>query len=83
MVRHIVVVHTRHQTKGDEHPASRLQIIDLDAGAQPFLRGKLEGLNDKDAARAAGYSLSVSENTKQRIWKPNVRQAFQRLARTD
>jgi hypothetical protein len=44
-----------------------------------FLLGKLEGLNDKDAALAAGYSLSVSENTKQRIWKPKVRQEFARL----
>jgi hypothetical protein len=25
------------------------------------------GLNDKDAAIAAGYSVSVAENTKQRI----------------
>ena len=32
-----------------------------------FLFGKLSGLNDKDAAIAAGYSLSVAENTKQRI----------------
>jgi hypothetical protein len=44
-----------------------------------FLLGKLEGLNDKDAALAAGYSLSVSENTKQRIWKPKVREEFARL----
>jgi len=35
----------------------------------------LSGLNDKDAAIAAGYSVSVAENTKQRIriWKPYVR----------
>jgi hypothetical protein len=32
-----------------------------------FLFGKLSGLNDKDAALAAGYSLSVAENTKQRV----------------
>jgi hypothetical protein len=32
-----------------------------------FLFGKIGGLNDKDAALAAGYSLSVAENTKQRI----------------
>jgi hypothetical protein len=32
-----------------------------------FLFGKLSGLNDKDAAIAAGYSVSVAENTKQRI----------------
>ena len=28
-----------------------------------FLFGKLSGLNDKDAALAAGYSVSVAENT--------------------
>jgi hypothetical protein len=44
-----------------------------------FLFGKLTGLNDKDAAIAAGYSLSVAENTKQRIWKPRVRAEFERL----
>ena len=44
-----------------------------------FLFGKLSGLNDKDAAIAAGYSLSVAENTKQRIWKPQVRMAYGRL----
>ena len=44
-----------------------------------FLFGKLSGLNDKDAAIAAGYSLSVAENTKQRIWKPQVRMEFERL----
>jgi hypothetical protein len=46
-----------------------------------FLFGKLSGLNDKDAAIAAGYSLSVAENTKQRIWKPRVRAEFERLQR--
>ncbi len=46
-----------------------------------FLFGKLSGLNDKDAAIAAGYSLSVAENTKQRIWKPGVRAEFERLQR--
>jgi hypothetical protein len=35
-----------------------------------FILEKLVGLNDKDAALSAGYSLSVAENTKQRIWKP-------------
>jgi len=44
-----------------------------------FLFGKLSGMNDKDAALAAGYSLSVAENTKQRIWKPRVRAEFDRL----
>jgi hypothetical protein len=46
-----------------------------------FLFGKLSGLNDKDAAIAAGYSVSVAENTKQRIWKPRVRREFERLRR--
>lgn len=44
-----------------------------------FLFGKLGGLNDKDAALAAGYSLSVAENTKQRIWKPQVRAEYERV----
>ena len=44
-----------------------------------FLFGKLSGLNDKDAAIAAGYSVSVAENTKQRIWKPRVRAEFDRI----
>jgi hypothetical protein len=44
-----------------------------------FLFGKLSGLNDKEAALAAGYSESVAENTKQRIWKPRVRAEFERL----
>jgi hypothetical protein len=46
-----------------------------------FLFGKLSGLNDRDAAIAAGYSPSVAENTKQRIWKPRVRAQFERLRR--
>lgn len=44
-----------------------------------FLFGKLNGLNDKDAAIAAGYSVSVAKNTKQRIWKQRVRAEFGRL----
>jgi hypothetical protein len=44
-----------------------------------FLFGKLAGLNDKDAAIAAGYSLSVAENTKQRIWKPQVCAEYERV----
>jgi hypothetical protein len=41
--------------------------------------GKLSLLNDKDAALAAGYSVSVAENTKQRIWKPQVRTEYERV----
>jgi phage terminase small subunit len=44
-----------------------------------FVLEKLVGLNDKDAALSAGYSLSVAKNTKQRIWKPHVRAEFERL----
>jgi hypothetical protein len=44
-----------------------------------FLFGKLSGLTDKDAALAAGYSLSVAENTKQRIWKPQVSAEYERV----
>jgi hypothetical protein len=44
-----------------------------------FVLEKLVGLNDKDAALAAGYSLSVAENTKQRIWKSRVRAEWERL----
>jgi len=44
-----------------------------------FVLEKLVGLNDKDAALAAGYSLSVAENTKRRIWKPRVRAEWERL----
>jgi Terminase small subunit len=44
-----------------------------------FVLEKLVGLNDKDAALAAGYSMSVAENTKQRVWKPQVRAEWERL----
>ena len=53
----------------------------LTAMQRLFLFAKLSGLNDKDAAIAAGYSVSVAENTKQRVWKPRVREEFERLQR--
>ncbi|HXN22850.1 MAG TPA: hypothetical protein VOA41_08935 [Candidatus Dormibacteraeota bacterium] len=34
-----------------------------------FVYEKIFGSNDKEAALAAGYSLSVAENTKQKIWR--------------
>jgi hypothetical protein len=46
-----------------------------------FILEKLVGRSDKDAALSAGYSLSVAENTKQRIWKPPVRAEFEQLRR--
>jgi len=40
----------------------------------------LYGMNDKDAAIAAGYAPSVAENTLQKIWaKPGVKAEFERL----
>jgi phage terminase small subunit len=47
-----------------------------------FLFGKLSGMNDKDAAIAAGYSVSVAENTKQKVWKTRVRAEYERIMRT-
>jgi phage terminase small subunit len=45
-----------------------------------FVREKVLGLNDKEAALAAGYAPSVAENTKQKLWaKPQVRGEFERL----
>jgi hypothetical protein len=44
-----------------------------------FLFGKLGGLTDKDAALAAGYSVSVAKNTKQRIWKSQVLAEYARI----
>ena len=44
-----------------------------------FIVEKLLGFCDKDAALLAGYSLSVAENTKQRLWKEPVRAQFERL----
>ena len=46
-----------------------------------FILEKIAGLSDRDAALAAGYSASVAENTKQRIWKPRVRAEWERLKR--
>jgi phage terminase small subunit len=44
-----------------------------------FIREKVLGMNDKEAALAAGYSLSVAENTKQKIWNARVHLEFKRL----
>jgi len=73
-------VEERPLTHGEELDQRRSELKNgLTDMQRLFLLGKLEGLNDKNAALAAGYSLTVSENTKQRIWKPKVRQAFERL----
>jgi phage terminase small subunit len=45
-----------------------------------FLREKILGSNDKEAALAAGYSPSVAKNTKQKIWaRPEVKDEYERL----
>ena len=67
-------------TPDEELEARRLELRNgLTDMQRLFLFGKLSGLNDKDAALAAGYSVSVAENTKQRIWKPRVCVEFERL----
>lgn len=69
-------------TPEEELEQRRLELTNgLTVMQRLFLFGKLSGLNDKDAAIAAGYSVSVAENTKQRIWKPRVRVEFERLQR--
>ena len=45
-----------------------------------FILEKLVGLNDKDAAIAAGFTLSMAENTKQKIWsRQALRDEFERF----
>ena len=60
----------RCQRKQRNHPVFR----SLSIRQRAFLREKILGSNDKEAAIAAGYSTSVAENTKQKIWaKPGFR----------
>jgi phage terminase small subunit len=57
-----------------------IRISGLTRKQHAFLREKVLGMNDKEAALAAGYSLSVAENTKQKLWaKPEMRWEFERL----
>lgn len=51
----------------------------LNRRQQAFVCAKIAGFNDKEAALTAGYSPSVAENTKQKVWKPWVRAEFNRL----
>jgi phage terminase small subunit len=61
-------------------PRKTVRIRGLTRKQHAFLREKVFGLNDKEAALAAGYSLSVAENTKQKIWaQPEIRSQFERL----
>lgn len=69
----------RHElTKGAQERRSEL-LNGLTRRQRTFVLEKLLGHTDKDAALLAGYSLSVAENTKQRIWKPRTRAEFERL----
>jgi hypothetical protein len=64
--------HTRKQRSDVLRGLSRRQ--------HAFIREKLFGLTDKAAALLAGYSLSVAENTKQKIWaKPHVWEEYESL----
>jgi hypothetical protein len=69
--------HTREQVKLDikrselRNGLTKRQCI--------FILEKLVGLNHKNAALSAGYSLSVSENSKQRILNDRLNAEFERL----
>ena len=53
------------------------------AKEKKFAQGVAAGKTDKQAALDAGYTLSMSENSKQRIWsKPEVQEYFRNLMRT-
>src|ERR1700722_4154309 len=56
-----------------------IRIRGLTRQQHAFLREKILGMNDKDAALAAGYAPSVAENTKQKIWTPEVKAECSRL----
>jgi len=60
-------------------PEKAVRINGLSRRQHAFLREKILGMSDKDAALAAGYSPSVAENTKQKIWTPQVTAEFERL----
>jgi phage terminase small subunit len=64
----------------DRSPRKKaVRIHGLTRKQRAFVCEKVLGMNDKEAALAAGYSLSVAENTKQKIWKPPVRAESERL----
>jgi Terminase small subunit len=80
-----VIGHREIMSKGRTKHASRngdrsSEARTLSVRQRAFLREKILGSNDKEAALAAGYSPSVAENTKQKIWaKPGVLIEFKRL----
>jgi hypothetical protein len=48
-------------------PVERNLLNGLSRRERTFILEKIVGRNDKNAALAAGYSLSTAENTKQKI----------------
>jgi hypothetical protein len=46
-----------------------------------FVEGVAEGKSDRQVALNAGYSLSIAENTKYKLWtKPQVQDYYRRIA---
>jgi len=68
--------------RSDAAAARRLNLLNgLTRDERTFILEKLVGLNDKGAAIAAGFTLSMAENTKQKIWsRPGLGREFERLA---
>ena len=57
-----------------------LQLGQVTRRERTFLLEKLVGLSDRRAAIAAGYSLSMANNTKQKIWsRPNMLEEMEAL----
>ena len=69
------------QSRSDVAGARRSDILNgRTREERTFILEKLAGLNDKDAALAAGFTLSMAENTKQKIWsRPGLREEFEQL----
>jgi len=63
-------------------PRNRKKVVrihELSLRQHAFVREKILGMSDKDAALAAGYAPSVADNTKHKLWTPQVTAEFERL----
>jgi len=70
----------KHGARWESGEAAHADLLNgLTRRQRTFILEKLVGMNDKNAALLAGYSLGVSRNTKEKIWKLNVRAEFERL----
>ena len=73
----------RRKTGAKAHRRRRkkaVRIHDITVRQHAFLREKILGMSDKDAALAAGYAPSVaSDNTKHKLWTQEVTAEFERL----